>query len=177
MPFKVDRFKRSLEAHVEGPAGEELGTASEGYDAQTSPAAKAQFLKQLMDRMDEMLEEGVRRRVMEECGRQCIGRSTLKRARKVAAEAGDLDDLLARFNQAHLGGHLRREGDVIHGSYTRCYCGSVSKTSELISPTYCHCSCGWYKQLFEAALERPVEVELVESIVQGAEACRFVIRL
>jgi predicted hydrocarbon binding protein len=124
-----------------------------------------------------MLEEEVRRRVMEECGRQCIGRSTLARARKLAAEASDLDDLLARFNQAHLGGDLRREGDIIRGSYTRCYCGSVSKTKEPISPTYCHCSCGWYKQLFETTPERPVEVELVDSIAQGADACRFVIRL
>jgi len=102
----------------------------------------------------------------------------LEKAQGYTREAKDLDDLLDRLNQAHIGGgRLRREGDMIHASYERCYCGSVNKTKERISATYCHCSCGWYKELFETVLERSVEVERVESIVQGADACRFVIRV
>jgi predicted ArsR family transcriptional regulator len=41
------------------------------------------------------------------------------------------------------------------------------------SATYC--SCGWYRQLFETLLDGPVEVELLGSIVQGDERCRFLI--
>jgi predicted ArsR family transcriptional regulator len=36
--------------------------------------------------------------------------------------------------------------------------------------------CGWYRQLFETLLEQPVEVDLLASIVQGDERCRFLIR-
>jgi len=61
--------------------------------------------------------------------------------------------------------------------YERCYCGSVSQTKEPFSATYCYCSCGWYRQLFETLLERPVEVELLGSVIQGDENCRFKIMM
>jgi hypothetical protein len=72
---------------------------------------------------------------------------------------------------------LHRDGEVIYAAYDRCYCGSVNKTRELFLATYCHCSCGWYQQLFETLLDRPVEVELLGSILQGDERCRFLIRI
>jgi predicted hydrocarbon binding protein len=53
----------------------------------------------------------------------------------------------------------------------------VSKTGEPFSATYCHCSCGWYRQLFETLLNGPVEVELLGSIAQGDEHCRFLIHI
>ena len=71
---------------------------------------------------------------------------------------------------------MRRTDAGIEAAYDRCYCGSVSKTREPISATYCACSCGWYRQLFETLLGTAVEVELLESIIQGSERCRFLIR-
>jgi hypothetical protein len=61
--------------------------------------------------------------------------------------------------------------------YDRCYCRSVSGTAEPFPSTYCRCSCGWYRQLFEQLIGEPIEVELLDSIIQGAQACRFVIRI
>jgi predicted hydrocarbon binding protein len=132
----------------------------------------------MMEVLEREVDEQTRRAIMEACGRRCIGASTLQKARRIAREAGDLDDMLRRLNEVHLGGgHLQLDGDVIHAAYDRCYCGSVSKTREPFSATYCHCSCGWYRQLFETLLERPVEVELLGSILQGDERCRFLIRV
>jgi hypothetical protein len=102
----------------------------------------------------------------------------LAKARRLAQEAHDLDDLLSRLNTAHIGGgHLRRMGAVIYAAYDRCYCGSGSKTRDRFSATYCYCSCGWYRELFEALLERPVSVELQSSIIKGDERCAFLIRV
>jgi hypothetical protein len=124
----------------------------------------------MMDVLDRAVDEETRRLIMEACGRRCISASTLEKARRLQQEAQDLDDLLSRLNGAHIGGgHLQRKGDVIHAAYDRCYCGSVSKVSETFSATYCYCSCGWYRQLFETLLGRPVEVELLGSIIQGDE--------
>jgi predicted ArsR family transcriptional regulator len=53
----------------------------------------------------------------------------------------------------------------------------VSKARKPVPATYCRCSCGWYGELFEAVLGRPVEVELLGSIASGDEQCRFVIHL
>jgi len=178
MPFRPERFRKSLSAHVDQAMSERVIADLAPYQAAKSPARKAAWVSELMGRLEEAVGPAVAGAVMEECGRECIGKSTLARARKVAAGAQDLDDLLARLNAAHLGGgHLRREGDVIHAAYDRCYCGSVSKAKAPLSPTYCRCSCGWYGELFRAALGRLVEVELLGSIVSGDEQCRFLIHL
>jgi predicted hydrocarbon binding protein len=42
-----------------------------------------------------------------------------------------------------------------------------------LSATYCNCSRGWAKALFEGALGRPVEVVMEESIVEGDDQCKF----
>jgi len=177
MPFKPQVFQENVAGRVPDATAEALAQACVEYGALTTPMQKARCIKTMMDALDQAVDEPTRQAIMQACGRQCIGASTLDKARKLAKTTADLDDLLEKLNQAHLGGgHLRREGGVIHAAYDRCYCGSVSKTKEPFSATYCHCSCGWYRQLFETLLERPVEVELLSSILQGDENCCFLIR-
>ena len=178
MPFKVQRFEQSLAEHVNDDVKARLMEGCEAYDTIKSPAKKARWIKGLMERLEEEAGEAVARKVMAGCGRQCISRSLLKKVQKHRREGETVDDVLDRLNQARIGGgSLRREGDTVYGSYERCYCGSVSKAKEPVPSTYCYCSCGWYKMLFETVLERPVEVELLSSIAQGAEVCRFAIHI
>jgi len=174
MPFRPQVFQENIAERIPDTTAETLAQACAGYDTLTTPLQKARCLKGMMDALDQAVDAPTRQAIMQACGRQCIGASTLDKAHKIAKTAPDLDDLLAQLNQVHIGGgHLRREGDIIHATYTRCYCGSVNQTKEPVSATYCHCSCGWFRQLFETILERPVEVELLGSIIQGDEACRF----
>jgi hypothetical protein len=176
MPFKPQAFQEAIEGRVGEATREGLAQACADYAVLTTPLQKARCIRSMMDALDQAVDEPTRQAIMQACGRQCIGNSTLDKARKLAKAASGLDDLLAQLNQAHIGGgHLHHEGDVIHATYTRCYCGSVNQTKEPFSPTYCYCSCGWYRQLFETLLERPVAVELVSSIIQGDESCRFLI--
>ncbi len=178
MPFKVQRFEQSLAACVDDDVRARLMEGCEVYDAIKSSVKKARWIKGLMERLEEEAGEAVAREVMVGCGRQCISRSLLEKAQKHWRKAETINDFLDKLNQAHIGGgDLRREGDTIYGSYGRCYCGLVSKAAEPIPSTYCYCSCGWYKMLSETVLERPVEVEFLSSIAQGAEACRFAIRI
>jgi hypothetical protein len=64
----------------------------------------------------------------------------------------------------------------------QCYCHcprirEVLKTSEAISATYCYCGAGFYKGIWEEILQRPVEVEVLESVLQGDDACKIAIYL
>jgi hypothetical protein len=178
MPFKADRFLESVEDTVgkDFPVG--LRQACDAYKSLTTAKQKAQSIRGTMVILDQTLDETTRYQIMEACGRQCIGASILEHAHRLQKESHDLDDLLVRLNNAHIGGgHLRRDGNTIHAEYNRCYCGSVSQSREVFSDTYCHCSCGWYRQLFESLLGKPVEVELLGSILQGADCCEFRIHL
>lgn len=178
MPFKVQAFQENVERWIEGAARDDLVRACKAFATLTIPQQKAQCIQGMMDVLDQEVDEKARQAIMEACGRRCIGASTLERARRLRKEAQSLDDLLSRLNEARIGGgHLQREGDVIHAAYDRCYCGAVSKTRKPFSATYCHCSCGWYRQLFEVLLDRQVEIELLGSIIQGDERCRFLIRI
>ena len=178
MPFKTQIFQENIAGHVTEATRKTLAQACETYNTLTTPQQKAQSIKGMMDVLDQEVDEPTRQTIMQACGRQCIGASTLNKARKLAKTARDLDDLLEQLNQAHIGGgHLRREDDVIHATYDRCYCGSVSKAREPFSVTYCHCSRGWYRQLFETLLDKTVEVELVASIIQGDKRCQFLIHI
>jgi hypothetical protein len=46
-----------------------------------------------------------------------------------------------------------------------------------VSPIFCNCSGGYYKNYWEAVLDQPVEVELLESVIKGDNVCRFALHL
>ena len=61
-----------------------------------------------------------------------------------------------------------------------CHCPRVRgilKTSETISPTYCYCGAGYYKGIWEEILQRPVKVEVLESVLWGDEVCKVAVHL
>jgi len=174
MPFRPQVFEDAAAKVLGGPLPEALATGCSAYTAAGTPLQKARVIEGLMAALDREVSADAAKAIMQRCA--CIGQGVIDRALALQREAHDLDDLLARLNAAHIGGgHLRREGNVVHAEYDHCYCGSVSKTKVPISATYCVCSCGWYAQLFAALMGHPVEVELQGSIIQGDDACRFLI--
>lgn len=178
MPFNVRNFQENVERWVDNPARDALVVECQIYATLTATQQKTRHIQNMLRVLDQNASPVTRQQVMEACGRRCIGAATLEKARRLLQDAPDLDGWLEQLNAHHIGGgHLRREGDSIYAAYERCYCGSVSQTRTRFSDTYCLCSCGWYRQLFETALGQPVTVELLGSIIQGAERCEFLIHL
>jgi hypothetical protein len=176
MPFRPQVFEYATSEVLGSALPEALATSCSAYAAATTPLQKARAIEGLMVALDRDVPPDQARAIMQRCA--CIGQGVIDRALALQREARDLDDLLARFNAEHIGGgHLRREGTVIHAAYDHCYCGSVNKTKAPISTTYCACSCGWFAQLFKALVGHPVEVALQGSIIRGDDACRFLIHL
>jgi predicted hydrocarbon binding protein len=40
---------------------------------------------------------------------------------------------------------------------------------------YCYCGAGFYQDIWETVLGRPVEVEVLETVLEGGEVCRIAI--
>jgi hypothetical protein len=61
-----------------------------------------------------------------------------------------------------------------------CHCPRVRDALRLgmtLPATYCYCGAGYYRGIWEEILQRPVEVEVVESVLDGGDACRIAIHL
>ena len=61
-----------------------------------------------------------------------------------------------------------------------CHCSLVAHAREAgtaLSPSLCFCGSGWYDQLWEGILGRPVTVEVLQSILRGDDCCTFAIHL
>jgi hypothetical protein len=65
--------------------------------------------------------------------------------------------------------------------YYACHCAwareSVLDDAVDVSADFCHCSGGFTKMAWEAALDQPLEYEMVKSVLKGDDECSFVIYL
>lgn len=72
-------------------------------------------------------------------------------------------------------------GDAIERKYYTCHCPwareSLRNPEKTVPASFCNCSAGFHKRKWELIFEQPLQVEVVESILQGDERCRFAIYL
>ncbi|MGD2033449.1 MAG: hypothetical protein PVF73_00215 [Bacteroidales bacterium] len=69
-----------------------------------------------------------------------------------------------------------RQNQVIHlnTNLKECPCPNVNTDTP---GSYCECSLGWQKFMFETVFEKPVEVRHKETILRGGNTCRFEISI
>ncbi len=59
-----------------------------------------------------------------------------------------------------------------------CHCTMLRNVLDHgISPTFCYCGAGWFRQQWEGTLEEPVEIRVEKSVLNGDDACTFAIHL
>jgi predicted hydrocarbon binding protein len=132
------------------------------------------WVKTLVGNMDRQLDEGTRVRLMELSGRACARQGAINTA---TACKGNLDKFLVAMKKWIGEDNVRRDGNKIHLVYSKCLCPLVQSGAEKLSDTYCNCSRGWLKEMYETVLGKPVDVQLTESIKRGGKACRFIVRI
>jgi predicted ArsR family transcriptional regulator len=126
----------------------------------------------LVDALDEHADKETRSKVLERCGRQCQSQRFVKKARSIYEQSQDTDEFLDSLGKIYE--HLHREGDHVYIIYPTCFCSFVNKIPpQKLSATYCNCSRGWAKALFEGALGRPAQVTMEKSIINGDDECKF----
>jgi hypothetical protein len=132
------------------------------------------WITRFMESLDAHVEEPRRLALMEARGRSCARGGAIKLAE---AAKGSVDKLLSGL-AGHLGPEgARREGNVVSIVYPTCFCPLVSDVKEGLSPTYCQCSLGWLKEMFETVSGGPVRVDAVETVKRGGRTCHFRVTL
>ncbi len=72
------------------------------------------------------------------------------------------------------------ETDPTLRRYTYCHCPwarEAIRSGEEVAPIFCNCSAGFHKKPWEAALGQRIRVDVLESVLAGADRCRFAIHL
>ena len=133
------------------------------------------WISSLMGNLEKHVDSESLACVMEDCGRDCARRSSIR----PLAEAceGDVDGLVSGLAKILGKDNCRREGDKVRVIYPKCYCEMVSKGPEDLPESYCLCSRGWVLEMFETAAGRPLEVEMLSTIKRGDPQCEIVIQL
>lgn len=148
-----------------------------------------EWVVRLIENMDEMVDQETRTRLMKACGRGCF-----IQAFGVAGEKKPHPKVLENFLQywQRKGEkEIRREGNIIYYQYGNshvspygisvedglCLCPLVESLDKSLSKTYCQCSAGYVKELFQRLVGKPVEVEVLESLRSGGKICRFKIEI
>ena len=73
-----------------------------------------------------------------------------------------------------------QESDPLKKRQYYCHCPRIRKvleTEDALDPVYCYCGAGYYKKLWEEITGESVEVEVLESVLEGDDVCKIAIHL
>ncbi|MGD8462885.1 MAG: hypothetical protein PVI09_03375 [Anaerolineae bacterium] len=202
--FRLARLAGNLTRYAGDAVSAYVMQGSDEY-ANLSFFEKAAWFKAAMQRLEERVpDERTRHDILSGCADR-FPPDRIQRLRARYQREGDIDALLAFMRADRTLGDLSwyeapiREGNIIHvtkdpvlperysAAATKeerraayCHCGVLREALArgLTMPgTYCDCGAGWYRQLWEGILERPVRVDVLRSVVQGDDRCSFAIHL
>lgn len=150
------------------PAAAETDAASE------EKAFVTNWLTDLFEALDSDLDPDMKVKLMAACGKGCFRRHAFKT--DIARDGkGDLDKLLAAMKRNF---EVWRDGDVVHVRFgaevKQCFCPAARYHPVRPHDIHCECTRATQQAIFETALERPVKVEIVESVRRGSKTCHFI---
>jgi hypothetical protein len=141
-----------------------------------------EWVKRFFTAVDRTLDEPTRHKLMEANGRSCF----IAYAGPSRPEPVTLEQFRARIAENGKERGYSIDGDAIAFEYVGsaetggaspervCLCPMVeTQTPGSISPTYCHCSVGYVREMHERIFGKPVAVELVDSVLRGGKRCRL----
>jgi predicted ArsR family transcriptional regulator len=178
---RIGRFAKIIEKELGEKVLLKVMEDSEKYSSLKRPE-QAAWWKSAIEKLEKEVGKERAQIIMNSCGRKCCGKGIRKTAKRLMDESESIEEFLGRASTDGV-----KEGEVeyklqdkntIIGVFKRCFCGQVAQTkTPFKNKTYCQCSVEFHKQYFTAALGNPVKVELMQSIINGAKTCRFVIHI
>jgi hypothetical protein len=155
-------------------------TAATGAQEGAPRDAEKEFVKawlaDLMEAIQREPDEQIRARLVGACGRACFERHEFKRNWAVAGRGSAeklIEALKANFE-------VWREADGVHIRYGAvskgCYCPAARYRPAAANDAHCHCSQASHRAVWETALGRQVQVDILESVRRGGRTCHFLVR-
>ena len=142
------------------------------------------WVKRLIRNLDTGWDEESRKKLLQSCGKTChqgylesTGNPpspglSLEKFTELLSKPNGMTFAEVKENRVMLSYVNRVEGQ--NHSLEKCLCPMVASGPEGLSGTYCQCSAGYVRNLFEWGLGKTVkQVNLIESLKSGGKTCRF----
>ena len=150
--------------------------------AELQAERKQQFIsswtEDMMKIMDDNLDQKTKTKIMEASGRRCAQKTFHPVITKFK---DDIPGLLAHMKKHYIetAKYDKTKATILLHSkkMDACVCPMVQGKQTLSTKTYCLCSQGWMKQVFEGVSGKKAEVKTLKTILTGAKQCVFNIAL
>lgn len=198
-------WDRLLAAGVEKTLGaaarEQVMVGIEQITPESPSDAHAEWIRGAMDRLDALTDDPVQKYQAVSCCAHVFPDGRIAHLRTLYEQRRQLDDVLREMykDPAWYEGPVRK-GNVLYmrkvpfnpEGYEKgatpaerrkayCHCAFVrpylDEVPSSLSPTFCWCGSGWYRRLWEGILGQPIQVEHVETLLQGHGQCTLKIIL
>jgi len=174
---KIGNLAKNIEKEINQSLVLEVMQNVDQFKSASNRAEKAEWVKGAIERLEQEVGKEKSIKIMEKCGRECFGPKHSEHAKDLMSESKSTDEFIGKLSMGGVKFKLKDKNTVV-GEYTKCYCSMVNQTSRpFSSKIYCYCGVGHIKQQFESAFGKPVEVELVQSVITGADTCEFIINI
>jgi effector-binding domain-containing protein len=200
-----DLLGKNLQRVLNKEAEQQVMQGSDALTVESTVEERFQWVKGAMERLRDLADLGQTYDILSSCA-HVFPKGQIEKLRAVYedAKAQTNDSLQAvdaviEFMDRDPGWGERplREGTVIYSSKAPrnlrgyesakdeaekkrayCFCPLVRNHLERGMPfTFCYCGAGWYRQQWEGAVGKSVQVEIVQSILKGDDICQFAIHL
>lgn len=156
----------------------QLGRAAAGAFAEKFPLSesagdvrKLQWAKDVCDYLDGTYTPDEVRNIRFACS--CAPpEGKIAKIKRLYENAKDLYAFTEAFEREYQGANLLwHEGETLYFGYPTCYCSCVKRVKDTLPKTWCLCTLGYTKKLFDAVLGCDTEVEMIESVKTGGNRC------
>jgi len=192
------RFAKNLDRVLGSDARKEITQGSDKlFTIESTFDERAKWIKAAIERLNELVDEGQKYDILSCCAHD-FSQKRIVKLRAIYEKNGDIDEVIKTMHEDPAWYEKpRREGDFIYvrkipydsENYKKatdkdekrkyyCHCAMIrNHLKEGISPTFCYCGGGWYRQQWEGILGKPVKIEIRKSLLKGDDTCEFVIHL
>nr|WP_304943337.1 DUF6144 family protein [Vallitalea guaymasensis] len=136
-----------------------------------TPIEKSEWVRYISTELEKHFDEKTIKKIRMGC--YCTENGKLEESKtfikKVYDNSVSMTDFVNKMNEYQAGWYIK-DGNL-HTKYYSCPCPMLEAVSSLPTKTWCYCTVGYNKEIFEYVFNCEVDIELLESIKMGDNQC------